>query len=66
MGPTPWSRTTTSTAPAPAGEEKPTRAYTLVSDHLDQVVLGPGRSIDGVRLKAAYDRATSAWRRKAG
>jgi hypothetical protein len=42
-------------APVPAGEEKPTRAYTLVSDHFDQVVLGPGRSIDGVRLKAAYD-----------
>ncbi len=45
-------------APAPVplpGEEKPTRPYTLVSDHLDHVVLGPGRSIDGVRLKAAYD-----------
>jgi Protein of unknown function/AsmA-like C-terminal region len=39
----------------PPGEEKPTRPYTLVSDHLDRVVLGPGRAIENVRLKAAYD-----------
>ncbi len=39
----------------PPGTEKPTGPYTLVADHLDRVVVGTGRAIESVRLKAAYD-----------
>jgi hypothetical protein len=39
----------------PPSDEKPTRPYTLVADHLDRVVVGAGRAIESVRLKAAYD-----------
>ncbi len=47
-------------APAPApvpppADDKPTRPYTLVAEHLDRVMVGTDRAIESVRLKAAYD-----------
>jgi hypothetical protein len=46
---------TTAEPVPPVGEEKPTRAFTITAPHLDRVTVGRGRSIEAVRLKAAYD-----------
>ena len=39
----------------PPSDDKPTRPYTLAADHLDRVVVGVGRAIEAVNLRAAYD-----------
>jgi len=44
-----------STPTQPPPEQERTRPFTLAADHLDRVILGPGREIGGVRLAAAYD-----------
>jgi hypothetical protein len=41
--------------PPPPEEEKPSRAYSLTAERLAQVMIGPGRAIENIGLKAAYD-----------
>ena len=39
----------------PPETRKPTRPYTLTAEHLDRIITGPDRQIEGVRLVADYD-----------
>ena len=41
--------------PAPAEEDKPSRPYTISAERLASVMIGPGRAIENIGLKAAYD-----------
>lgn len=41
--------------PPPQEEEKPTRPYVLSAEKLGQVMVGPGRAISNISLKASYD-----------
>ena len=42
-------------APSPPEEDKPSRPYVLSAERLAQVMIGPGRAISNISLKASYD-----------
>ena len=41
--------------PPPPEEDKPSRPYTISAERLASVAVGPGRAIENISLKAAYD-----------
>jgi len=41
--------------PPPAEEDKPSRPYAISAERLAKVVIGPGRAIENIRMKAVYD-----------